>query len=273
MRVQKLLAGLILALCLGVEGKSPKTFVGFKVYRAQLASEDDVSFIKNLEKSTFVNFWSDIIPGRHVDVMVDPENQDEMETDFEKHGISYHILVSDVQARIELEKRTAPGGEETHTNHSMTWTDYHNLADIYNFLDYLEAAYDFVSTESIGKTTEGREMRVAKICKGVCGNKPGVWIDAGIHAREWIAPAAVTWMLNELVENDESHPDLTEEYDWYFLPAHNPDGYEFSWDEDRMWRKSRSDYGSEVGCLVMFNLFNHKHQILIKLFSYSREWI
>ena len=38
--------------------------------------------------------------------------------------------------------------------------------------------------------------------------------DGGIHAREWISPAAVTWVLKELVENDAAHPDLLENLDW-----------------------------------------------------------
>ena len=36
----------------------------------------------------------------------------------------------------------------------------------------------------------------------------------GIHAREWVSPATVTWMLMELVENDANHSDLTQNLDW-----------------------------------------------------------
>ena len=32
--------------------------------------------------------------------------------------------------------------------------------------------------------------------------------------REWVSPAAVTWMLKEVVENDSAHSDLTETLDW-----------------------------------------------------------
>jgi len=28
--------------------------------------------------------------------------------------------------------------------------------------------------------------------------------------REWVSPATVTYMMNELIENDAEHPDLTE---------------------------------------------------------------
>ena len=57
-------------------------------------------------------------------------------------------------------------------------------------------------------------MRIVRICREECGTKPAVWIDAGIHAREWIAPATATWIIKELVENDYKHPDLTENLDW-----------------------------------------------------------
>ena len=82
---------------------------------------------------------------------------------------------------------------------------------------------------------------IHKVCKNnECGNKPAIWIDGGIHAREWISPATVLWTLKELVEGDKtvSH-ELIEKLDWYILPVHNPDGYAFSRKWDRLWRKTR----------------------------------
>jgi murein tripeptide amidase MpaA len=127
----------------------------------------------------------------------------------------------------------------------MDWTSYHPLADIYGWFDYLEETYDFCEQETIGQSYEGQDMIVMKVCKGGCGNKPAMWIDSGIHAREWVSPATGTWMLNELVENDAEHPELTEGLDWYFLPSHNPDGYRKSRDDDRMWRKTTTHYSGD----------------------------
>ena len=73
--------------------------------------------------------------------------------------------------------------------------------------------------------------------------------------REWLSPATVTWMLRELVENDKYHKYLTNKFDWYFLPIHNPDGYEFSrhGGKARFWRKTRSySGGSHSRCKVKF---------------------
>ena len=37
--------------------------------------------------------------------------------------------------------------------------------------------------QTVGQSYEGRDIRVARVCKGGCGNKKAVWIDGGIHAR------------------------------------------------------------------------------------------
>ena len=49
------------------------------------------------------------------------------------------------------------------SQHSMSWTEYHNQDDVESFLDYLAETYDFVEVESIGESFEGRPMRVVKV--------------------------------------------------------------------------------------------------------------
>ncbi len=67
-----------------------------------------------------------------------------------------------------------------------------------------------------------------------------MWLDGGIHAREWITPATVTFMIHQLVEvQDPSEADLLDNLDWYILPVVNPDGYEHTRGSDRLWRKTR----------------------------------
>merc|ERR1719317_1377739 len=52
----------------------------------------------------------------------------------------------------------------------------------------------------------------------------------------------------QLVENYGDHPDYLDKINWYFIPSANPDGYAYSWEHDRLWRKTRSDHGSPLGC-------------------------
>jgi len=226
-----------------------ESFKGFQVLRASPETPDHIEFIKNLEKKPFYDFWTEVRDGRSVDIMASPEHVQQLQKDLSGKGISFDVMIPDVDALIQLEKVPAKvASERASADHPMTWTEYHSLEDMYAYLDYLEATYDFVSTESVGKSGQGTEMRVAKLCKGACGDKPAIWIDGGIHAREWISPATVTWMLREVVENNDAHPDLLDNLDWYFLPSHNPDGYAYSRSDNRMWRKTRSNHGSIFGC-------------------------
>ena len=46
---------------------------------------------------------------------------------------------------------------------------------------------------------------------------------SGIHAREWISPATVTYVMNNLVTNPQ-YSDLLDMFDFFILPVTNPDG-------------------------------------------------
>jgi len=233
---------LLLAAFFVCQGSS-LDYNGYQVLRISVETESQASQLAELEQSGQFDFWSHIILGKHVDVMASPANLLNLQQWLLVRNMDWHVMVADVETLIQLEKIPA-GNSSTKVNsgHAMDWTSYHPIEEIYGWFDYLETTYDFCETEIIGQTYEGQNMIIMKVCKGGCGNKPAMWIDSGIHAREWIAPAVGTWMLNELVENDGAHPDLTEKLDWYFLPSHNPDGYHKSQTDDRMWRKTTTFY-------------------------------
>lgn len=99
---------------------------------------------------------------------------------------------------------------------------------INEYLAYLAATYpDIVTLEDAGLSLEGYGMIFAKISSDPTAQKPVILIDGGIHAREWISPATVTYIIYQLVENSTNRQFL-DEVDWYILPVLNPDGYEFS---------------------------------------------
>lgn len=51
---------------------------------------------------------------------------------------------------------------------------------------------------------------------------------AGIHAREWIAPAVAVYLLHQLVEKYEENKQVADALDWTIIPLLNPDGYVYS---------------------------------------------
>lgn len=127
----------------------------------------------------------------------------------------------------------------------MNWKAFHRLNVIYAFLDDLEYNNPSICTVgTIGHSVEGREIKLLKLSNSNANND-SVWIDAGIHSREWITPAVATYIANEFSNNFDKQPDSVKNKDWYILPVLNPDGYEFTHTGDRMWRKNRSWYGQE----------------------------
>jgi len=219
-------------------------YSGHQVLRADVKTTDQADFLVELRES--FDFWTEVGVGRFVDIRCAPDQVDELKRQLAGQGIKFSVMIEDVQTLADLVPMK--NGSENKAGHSMDWTSYHPIEDMHSYLDYLESTFDFVTTESIGKSYEGSDMRIAKVCKGGCGNKPAMWFDGGIHAREWVSPATVTYMLMELVENDADHSDLTENLDWYVLPVANPDGYLYTQTDNRLWRKTRSPSGGLFHC-------------------------
>merc|ERR1712156_49142 len=62
----------------------------------------------------------------------------------------------------------------------------------------------------------------------------------GASNSDWIASATATFMINELVNNYEQNKEIVDNLNIHFIPMANPDGYEYSRNSDRMWRKNRN---------------------------------
>lgn len=93
---------------------------------------------------------------------------------------------------------------------------------------------------SIGKTWENRDIPMITV-----GGGPGskvIYIQATMHAREWIAATTAMWVAKELLTNkDPRVVALVKQYKWVIIPVANPDGYEFSRTMgNRLWRKNRN---------------------------------
>lgn len=85
---------------------------------------------------------------------------------------------------------------------------------------------DLVQLVEPARSFEGRPIKYLKISTTnfTDSSKPVIFIDGGIHSREWISPPTVTWVVRKLLEN-VTEPDLLERFDWIVLPMVNPDGY------------------------------------------------
>jgi len=80
-----------------------------------------------------------------------------------------------------------------------------------------------------------------RIYRNPGSGRRAIWLDATIHAREWLATATHLKILRHLFYdyNDPTVANLLTTYDFWLLPVVNPDGYSFSHTNERLWRKSR----------------------------------
>ncbi|EDW04275.1 zinc carboxypeptidase [Drosophila grimshawi] len=177
-------------------------------------------------------------------LMVKPDALPQFERQLKRANASADNFISNVQHLIDLEHEAT-----TKSSPIFGWTRYNNLAEIENWLDEILSAYPNV-TESfvIGESYEGRKIRGVRI--SYKSGNPGVFIESNIHAREWITSATATWLINELLSSgDDLVRGLTESHDWYIVPVLNVDGFVYSHQKDRLWRKTRqpSNISSCIG--------------------------
>lgn len=185
-------------------------------------------------------------------VMVQPKDQADFEEMLQRYRIAYEVIDENLGASLQVENSSRPMAERA-TMRSISFTAFHRHAEINAYLDELAKAYPSrVTVQTVGKSYENRDLKTITITNG--DGKSGknvIFLDAGIHAREWIAPAAALYVIYQLTENFVVNSDLLKDYDWVILPVVNPDGYEYTHTTSRMWRKTRkpvsgSCYGTDA---------------------------
>lgn len=128
---------------------------------------------------------------------------------------------------------------------TTVYRDYDDPArGIRFFLDSMAHNNPLVSEDTLGKSYEGRPMIAVKIGpKGDSPQRPNVLFIATYHAREWASTDFALRLIKYLAASPGSNPrvdSLVQARDIWILPVANPDGYEYTFTTDRLWRKTRS---------------------------------
>ncbi|EFA09249.1 carboxypeptidase B [Tribolium castaneum] len=236
-------------IVLALVGLSSAKYEGYKVYKFVTKTHLQNVYLQSLEAIPDFDFWSKInTVGNPVTVMVPPRFQTKIEDYLKLNNLEFSIEIENVGSAIHAEKHYHKSRQALGLG-KITFDQYLRHAEINAYLAQLAKDYpDTVILETIGQSYEKRDMNLVRISSGPRDPpKPVIFVDAGIHAREWIAPAVALYLINQLVENP-SNSNLLEAVDWIVLPSVNPDGYEFTWTGDRLWRKTRSPGTVCFGC-------------------------
>ena len=150
--------------------------------------------------------------------------------------IDFKVATNDLQSLLDAEKPLKQRKE------GFSLDQYNMLDDIYQFLEETSQAYpQKASVFTVGETFENRLIKGLKIETNP--NNPAIFIESNIHAREWISSATSLWLINEILTLTDPHlRQIVDSVTWYFVPITNPDGYQYTHDVDRLWRKTRSNH-------------------------------
>jgi hypothetical protein len=134
--------------------------------------------------------------------MVPPRHQKEIKQKLKEAKIPYEIEILDLQKAINNENPIVNVSSATNRNtgitntctnilkvrritvcysliaYDMSWTHYHRLNEIYDYLSYLADTYPcLVQLINIGTSYEGRPLYVVHISNSTSAHTPAIWID------------------------------------------------------------------------------------------------
>ncbi|KAL4669804.1 hypothetical protein H8959_008358 [Pygathrix nigripes] len=187
-----------------------------------------------------LDFWrSPSTPGETAHVRVPFVSVQAVKSFLESQGIAYSIMIEDVQGMGKITRGSDLMQQMVHSQMSIYSLETFQISQE---MDNLVAEHPgLVSKVNIGSSFEKRPLNVLKFSTG--GAKPAIWLDAGIHARQWVTQATALWTANKIASDYGKNPSITsilDTLDIFLLPVTNPDGYVFSQTKNRMWQKTRS---------------------------------
>ncbi|OWP07472.1 hypothetical protein B2J93_5001 [Marssonina coronariae] len=197
-------------------------------------SEDDVPLLLGLLPETLQNAFSNLIP-------------DLAKSIYQSYPSTAPTKPAHPLAHADRVFTTNLGG--TAGSDNIFFQNYQPYSVLVPWMRLMASMFtSHVREISIGTSYDGREISALRI--GVSPNlshgggepRRTIIISGGFHAREWISVSTVTYIAWSLITSYGKSPAITkllQEFDFVLIPTANPDGYVYTWENDRLWRKNR----------------------------------
>ncbi|XP_075687371.1 carboxypeptidase O-like [Rhinoderma darwinii] len=221
---------------------------GDQVLKVTPQTPQQVQYLQELSIQWRLDLWKpdivqEIYPGIEVHVRVQFSYVQQMKENLVQRNIPFKIMIEDVQKLIDKRSvSTKSTGKISLENYD--YNQYHPMDEIYNWMDLIKDKYkDVVEQHILGPTYEGKPINYFKIGWPSNKTKKAIFMDCGIHAREWIAVAYCQWFMREILSRQKTDAliyKLLKQVDFYVIPVLNVDGYVYTWTTERLWRKNRS---------------------------------
>ncbi|XP_038055621.1 carboxypeptidase B-like isoform X1 [Patiria miniata] len=251
----------VLVLLALVAGCVAVRYDGYQTLRVQPRDSIEIEWLNAMKERLVdkLDFWQNTGRlDRPVDIMVPPTVLSYLKETLTRRGLSYDVMIDDVQALADLQMKLDVSISAMAFNYNV----YHTYDEIQQWVfDFAAEHSSLVEQFQIATSFEGRDINAIKM--GSAGfNKPAIYWQGGIHAREWISPATVMYIAKLLAEgygNDDTVTRMLDTFDIYIVPSLNVDGYAYTWTDDRLWRKTRSTFGLQV-CVGTDPNRNYDHE-------------
>jgi len=215
---------------------SGKSYAGNGHLRFQITNERQAKALRKVENEFQVDWLAphegpNFGIGTDISILTEPTDTGPIVKALKKAGaelISDNDLDELISAQFSADRSKQP-------RTGFLFDVYHTLDEINQFLTLTVANSDGATVHSIGKSFEDREIYRVDIGNT---NMPKIIIDCGIHAREWASPAFCLYVIDQLMSG--GYTAWPEKFHFVIYPLLNPDGYEYTWTDERLWRKNRN---------------------------------
>ncbi|KAI5638989.1 zinc carboxypeptidase domain-containing protein [Phthorimaea operculella] len=254
---------LLFGAFLGVSAKNEE-YMGHKVYNIKLETQAQADRLNELQRNV-IDFWRkpSLKHGMVGRAMVPASHIDWFEERLNELNISKDVFIEDVYEHLKDTEKALTRTMRNDQNRTFDYNGYYRYDEILAHLNALQEVYanstvNF-TVEEYGTTANGLPLVYIKISnttvpgyRSICypysegedmvvttndlEDKPVVIVESGIIPREWITIPAAMNIVNRILEN----PQFLDKADWIIVPIVNPDGYEYSHTNLRLWTKNRS---------------------------------
>ncbi len=241
-----------------------RPFEGHMILRVRTNSQAQLDAMLKVTESV----WSERTGVGLLDIQIQSSNLDTIT----KLGIAHEVLIEDLQAhtdanwnriveqeradlqRIADEERAGRRGASVHDE--AWFANYKQLADINSYYNNIATQRpDLASMADIGDSVQNNDIHALTITGpdtpgNAAADRPVVLWHGATHAREWVSPMTVAYIASRFVDGYDTDPRVKNLIDTtriVIVPVTNPDGYLYTWSDNRFWRKNRQNNGGSFG--------------------------
>eukprot|EP01080_Neovahlkampfia_damariscottae_P011439 gene11439-4606_t len=246
MHTKLLIFALFALVCFTV---SKETYEGHQVLRFNLTSKAQLNILHELEEKNLVDIWTEHQGLSQIDVRIPANFRAEVDSRLlKKYNIESEVIVKNLQEILneeesEFAKRVKYDPKNKNTEDDF-FKSFRTIEEMNAWMKNKAETSKICKLVNAGKTHEGRDILGLRITskKFASFKKLKTLHHGGIHAREWISPSTVMYIMNELItkyETDATVQHLVDRLEFHMFPVLNVDGFKYTHTNSRMWRKTR----------------------------------